>query len=245
MKKYFKPEPLAWFVPVMGILCALVRWWLFATGLDEKNMLISSHPGNWLTWVLTALTLGTIVYGTLNLKQAPKYSFNFPASLFSAIGAAVAAVCILFVAFSSFSGSRDLLGVLDGILGLIGAAALGFLSYCRYKGLHPSLIFHSVICAYLMVHLVCLYRLWSADPQIQDYAFSLLATVSLMLANYYSAAFDANFGQRRPHAAFHLAAVYFCIVSLPYSDNALFYIAMAAWMLTDLCNLTPMPKEVR
>ena len=245
MKKYFKPQALVWFVPAMGALTALVRWWLFATGLDDKNLLISSHPGNWLTWVLTAVTLGVTVYGTLNLKQAPKYSFNFPADIISAAGAAFAAVCILISGINGLLTARDALATIDGVLGLISAAALGFLSFCRFKGLHPSLIFHGAICLYLMVHLVCLYRLWSSDPQIQDYAFSLLAAVSLMLANYYSAGFDANFGQRRPHAAFHLAAVFFCIVSLPRCESPLFYIAMAAWMITDLCNLTPMPKGVR
>lgn len=243
-----KPQKMNWLplaVLGAGILGALLRLWLFATGLDSKDLLVSSHIAQVLLWILTVAVMVFLALCSSQLKQAAKYKFNFSASPVGAIGCAAAALGILIASVSGIFGGNDTMETATGILGLFSAAALSFLGFCRLKGRHPSILFHAVVCVHLMLYLVCLYRMWSSDPQIQDYAFGLLATVSLMLANYYSAGFDANFGQRRPHAAFHLAAVFFCIVSLPRCDSPLFYIAMAAWMITDLCNLTPMPKGVR
>lgn len=245
MNKLFKSTHLPWFTLIASILGCGVRAWLYATGVDSKGLLISGHPGHFLVWGLTGIVMLLLLLGTKDLLQAPKYRFNFPARTFSAVGAALAAVGILIASITQIGEHGDGFATADIILGLLSAAALGFLSYCRLKGKHPTVIFHALICVYLMVHLVCQYRLWSADPQIQNYAFSLLSSVCIMLSNFYSATFDANEGRRRPHAFFHLASVYFCIVSLPYCEDPLFYLSMALWMFTDICNLTPMPKGKR
>ena len=42
----------------------------------------------------------------------------------------------------------------------------------------------------------------------------------------------------------HLAAGFFCLLSLPRCDQPVFYLTMAVWMFSDLCNLTPMPRAV-
>ncbi len=245
MNKLFKSTSLPWFTLIAGILGGALRAWLYATGVDSKGLLISGHPGQFLVWGLTGIVLLLLLLGTKDLLQAPKYRFNFPARTLSAVGAALAAVGILIASITQIGAPGDTFATADIILGLLSAAALGFLSHCRLKGKHPTVIFHAVICVYLMVHLICQYRLWSADPQIQNYAFSLLSSVCIMLSNFYSATFDANEGQRRPHAFFHLASVYFCIVSIPYCEDPLFYLSMALWMFTDICNLTPMPKDKR
>lgn len=245
MNKLLKPSNLPWIILGAGILGAALRALLFATGMDEKRLLISGHGAQLLIWLLTAAVAVLLLMLTWDLKQAAKYSFNFPAFLAGAIGAALACVGIFITAIAELFSSADILSTLNGLLGLACAGALAFLAYCRWKGMHPSALFHIIICIYLMLRLVCQYRLWSADPQIQDYFFSLLATVCSMLASYYCAAFSANTGNRQLHTLFHLAGVYFCLVSVPHCDNPLFYLTMAAWLFTDLCNLTPMPRDKR
>ncbi len=245
MEKLLKTANLPFFAAVAGVLGALIRFWLYATGLDEKNLLVSGHPGHVLIWVLVAAALAVVIWGTARLKQAAKYSFNFPASMIRAAGAAVAAGGMLATALIQFFSGGDILNLLAGILGLISTAVLLFLSRCSQKGLHPSVIFPAVICAYLMVHMICLYRTWSIDPQLEDYCFALLASVSLALACYQDAAFCANAGNRQLHTLFHLLAVFFCIVCLPWSDMPVFYLSMAVWMFTGLCNLTPAPRGIR
>lgn len=241
LKKLFHPKYLPEFCLGCGALCAAVRWWLFASA-DSKGLLDSGHPGHWLTWVITAVAMVCLFLGTRNLRQAPKYSFNFPASTVSAIGRWAAAAIVLWCSLSDAVSGADSLTKLTAGVGLGAAVVLGFLGWFRMIGKRPTMLLHTFLCIYLMLRLVCMYRLWSSDPQIQTYCFSLLATVSLMLSVYYGASFDAKAANRRAHALTHLAAVYFCIAALPHSTDPLFYAAMAVWMVTDLCCLTPLPR---
>lgn len=243
MRKLFLSTNLPWFTLGAGLVGAAIRAWLYAAGTDQKGLLVSTHPGHALIWVLSALTAALLLLGTKDLKQAPKYSFNFPAQKISAVGAGLAGVGLLICSIAASFRAGDAIAVLDIITGLISGVILGFLALCRLKGRHPNVTYHAVICVYLMIHLVCQYRQWSAEPQIQNYCFSLLSVVCILFSNYYSATFDANAGRRRPHALFHLASVYFCLISIPHCDDPVFYGSMAVWMFTDLCNLTPMPKD--
>lgn len=198
-----------------------------------------------LLWVLTVGFIGLLVWRTRALKQAPKYSFNFPPSLWGAVGTAAAAVGVLTASINKMFSATDALASLDVVLGFSSVAALVFLSVCRWKGNHPSAVFHAIICLYLMVDLVSVYRLRSSDPQVWEYCFSLLASVTLMLSCYYDAEFAANTGNRNKQALSHMAAVFLCLLSLPSAENPIFYLTMAVWMFTNLCNLTPMPRNTR
>lgn len=240
-----KHKHLPWLILAAGILGALLRLWLYAAGTDDRGLLTGGHIAHWLLWLLTAGVAAVLILGVMDLKQAGKYSFNFPASLTGAVGAAAAAAGLLVFSLMELFSPGDSLTRLDAFLGLLCAAALAFLGFCRRKGLHPSVLFHGMICLYMMLHLVGRYRLWSSEPQIQDYFFPLMSTVCIMLSSFYGAAFAANAGSRRPHTLFHLAGVYFCLVSLPRCDAPLFYLAMGVWLFTDLCSLIPMPRPHR
>ena len=245
MNKLLKTANLPWLLLGTAVLGALVRVWLYATGVDEKGLLVPNHAGHILIWLLTLAALAAALLGTLRLKQAAKYSYNFPPSMVGAAGAAVAAGGMLATALIQLFSRGDTLTGFTGFVGLLSALVLLFLANCRYKGLHPTMLFPGVLCVYMILHMVCLYRAWSADPQIQDYCFALFASVSLTLACYHSAAFCANSGNRQMHSVFHLLSVFFCIVCLPGSDSPLFYLSMGIWMFTDLCNLRPMPRTVQ
>lgn len=245
MNKLLKTANLPFLVLGTAVLGALVRLWLYATGLDGKGLLTPNHAGHILIWLITLAAVAAVLLGTLRLKQAPKYSFNFPPSLIGAAGAAIAAGGMLATALIQLFSGGDAMIVFTGFAGLICALVLLFLANCRYKGMHPTVLFPGVLCVYMILHMVCLYRTWSADPQIQDYCFALFASVSLTMACYHSAAFCANSGNRQMHTIFHLCSVFFCIVGLPRSDMPLFYLSMGIWMFTDLCNLRPMPRTVQ
>lgn len=239
MDKLLNPKNLPWAVLAAGALGFVLE--LILSAMDAG----SGHFLYMLLWVLTLGVAALLALGTRDLKQAPKYSFNFPASAVGAAGAAAAAAGILITTVAKLPSAADLLTVLDIILGFISAAALLFLSQCRWKGLHPSIVFHAAVCIFMMVDLICVYRLRSSDPQIWEYGFSLLASVAVMLACYYNAAFAANAGDRKMHTLFHLAAGYLCLLSLPLAETPVFYLTMAAWMFSNLCNLTPMPRKMR
>ena len=236
MEKLLNTKNLPWAVLAAGVLGFILELLLLAFGGSFLYTLL---------WVLTAATAVLLVWRTRDLKQAHKYSFNFPASLIGAAGAAAAAAGILISTVIKLFSASDTLSLLDIVLGLVATAAMLFLSRCRWKGLHPSIVFHAVVCIYLMVDLICVYRLRSSDPQVWKYCFSVLASVAVMLSCYYDAAFAANAGNRKMHTLSHLGAVYLCLLSLPAGGNPVFYLTMAAWTFTNLCDLTPMRRETR
>ena len=242
IKKIDKPAYLPWFALGAGVLGALLRAWLFATRAEESGLLAAGHPAEALLWILTAIVAAVVLFLTRNLKEAAKYSFNFPASLPSAIGCVLAAVGMGVTSVAEGIVYPDRMTVIASVLGVLSTAALLFLAYNRWKGQPQSILYHGVICLCLMFRLVSQYRHWSSDPQLMDYGFQLLATVCLMLSSYQNAAFDAGTGNRKLHTIFHLGAVYFCCVSVLSSENAVFYLGCAVWMTTNICNLIPMPK---
>lgn len=241
MKTILKSTQMPVTVLVGGLVGLVLRAWLLTTGVDQKGLLVSGHPADVLTWLLTFLLLAAVIFACLPLTEATKYRFNFPASTAGAVGKLLAAAGIAVTSTGQLFSGGDGFTVFCAVLGILSAAALVFLAYCHWKGLHPSLIFHGLISIYVMFLLVLQCRAWGHNPQLQDYFFQLLATVCVMLACYQRAMFDANQGNRRSYAITHFAAAYFCIAALPGSDYVIFFLTCGIWMLTDLCRLTPMP----
>lgn len=240
MKKVFDPAYLPYIVLGCGTTGLLLRIWLFATGIDDKGLIVPGHPATWLVWLLSTAAMVILVLGSRRLQEAAKYSFNFPASIPGGIGTFLAAAGILICTVVESISKPDTFGLVVCALGILSVPALCFIGYCRCKGAHPSLLFHALVSIYLLLRLVWMYRQWSSDPQLQEYVFQLLALTCLMLACYHRSAFDANMGIRRAYVIFNLAAVFFCFVSIPGCDSMVFYLSAGVWMLTDLCSLLPM-----
>ena len=243
MKKFIKPDLLPLIVLAAGIIGLLLKLWQSIAGTDDKGLLITGHISGVLLAILSVVTLVVIAIGTFTLAQGNQYRRNFPASLPACVCAGLAAVGILVTAIFYLSDPLDVVSFLTGILGLLSAVSLGLLSCCRLRGRQPSLLLHICVCVFMMLHLISQYRIFSSEPQVQSYCYPLLATVCIMLSSYQSAAFAGNYGIRKMHAFFHLAAVYFCCLCLIGSHTPLFYLVMGAWMLTDLCSLRPAPRR--
>ncbi len=243
MKNFFHPTKLPFLILGASTLGLLLRLWLQFTGFDAKGFLVSGHPARSLLWLLTALTLGTLLYATWNLKNGNKYRSNFPASPVGGMGTALGASGIgLTCGIELIAGTQGI-DTLCAIMGIVAALILIFVAYCRWKGLHPTPMAHIVVSLFFMLRLICFYRHWSADPRLLDYVFQLLALVFVMLATYQRAVFDANYGSRRAFAFYCLAAVYCCCLSLVSWQDVLLFLSLAVWMLTDLCRLTPMESR--
>ncbi len=245
MKKLLNPFWLPAAVLLLGEVGLVLRVWLLAAGTEYGGMLPESHPAEPLLWMLTAAALALLLVGTSRLLEGSKFQFNFPASLTRALGCGAGCISIAVTSALELSLYQDTLNILACSLGFAAAAAVGYIAWCRYKGMQPVMLFHAIAALYLMLRLVSQYRHWSSDPQLMDYCFQLLATVCLMLACYQRAAFDAGCGDRRAYTLFHLAAVFFCCLSLVSRESIAFYLGTGIWMLCDLCNLAPMPRKER
>lgn len=240
MKRFLHPKYAPLVTLGCGLLAMILRLILLGQ-TDDAGLLPAGHPASIFSWITTVLFLVYLLLCTRPLNEATKYAYNFPASQIAAIGMLAAAIGIGINSISELFGNADSLQILSSLLGLLCVPCLLFLSLCRKDGRRPGVLFHGVLCIYLMLHLVSHYRLWSGHPQIQTYGFELLALVCLMLADYQRCAFDVSQGNRRAYVFTSLSAAFFSIAALPGCSNVLFYIGCAIWMLTGLCSLKPMP----
>ena len=227
-----------------GLLGALLRLWLQSAN-TESGHFSNSHIANWLLFGLVIAVFVLLVIGTWNLTEASKYSFNYPPSLLRCIGCVAGALALLVFNFSKLLTGGDLLSMITAVLGVLSAAVLGFIAFCRAQGKHPNFLLHCLIIVHFLLQLICYYRVWSGEPQMQTYVFPLLSTVFLMLSVYHSAMFDGNFGNRQAHTLLHLMTVFLCCIACVSDFHPLIFLGYGFWMLTDLCNLIPMPRSYR
>ena len=87
------------------------------------------------------------------------------------------------------------------------------------------------------------YGIWCSNPQLQDYWLDLSASALMALFAFYEAAFDVGLGRRRMQLATGLMAAYLGCAALSGSGYLILYFGCAVWALTNLCSLTPKPKQ--
>ena len=243
MKNIIKHQNLPLLVFAGGVIGIALRIWLLTTE-NDRGFLDRGHISIILLMVLTAVMAGLLFFRCRDLQQGEKYSFNFPASSLGGIGCIAAAAGVALTSATELLTAADFLELAAAVVGLLAAGSLVFVGHRRWKGLQPSVLLHTLVCVWLLLRLICLYRSWSSDPQLQDYCFELLALVCAMLGTYHRATFDADFGKRCPYVFFSLASVYFCLISLVSPSDTMLFFALGLWQLTNLCSLNPMPKEL-
>ena len=237
MKFDLKYNQLPLFTLLCGGIGALLRLWLYGTGLDDEGLLTAAHPAGILVLILTGLVLALLIWFLRRFHTQGKYTRQFPVSIWGAMGAFAGAAGILLTAMVELIRRETTLSLMAGLLGIVAAVALAFTGLCRLKALRPNFLFHTLVCLSLVLRLISRYQVWSADPQLHDYCFQLLATVSAMLFAYHRAALDLKSENRRPMVIIGLLGTFFCCLSLVASDAALYYGGLAAWMVTNLGEL--------
>ena len=231
MKKNINEKLLCPVTLGLGILGLILRLWLDHAGYDDRGLLVTSHPANTLTFVLTALILGFIA---LCLPKCPNFLKKpLPASKTAAIGCFAAACGILLANIFELTHAQDSMTLICALLGVLAAVGFFYMGQRRKHGHRGSMAAFCVLIAYYMVHLILQYRLWSAAPQLQTYLFPLLASVFLMLFAYHRTALDVHGKGFRQYIFFNQAALFFCCLSLN-TNSWMFYLPMAVWVATDL-----------
>lgn len=230
-----KPKQLKLLVAAAAILGLALRFALYATGVDEKGLLVSCHWADTAVWLLTAAVVAIIFFCCRGITGPKRYQYAFPASFTSAAGSILAGVG--FALCGAPEAAEGNLALAEIVLRFVAAGSLLAVGYCRFTGKKPSFLLHTAVCLYLALRLVCQYRLWSTDTQLQNYGFFLGAYVTLMLTAYQLAAFDADLGNHRLLWSWGLAAAYLCILSLAGSGEAFFLLCCGIWVVTNLSNL--------
>lgn len=242
MKKIFSHTHLPAIAAISGGIGLLLRLGLYA--MQDQNGLLPAHHPFHMVSVLIALCAAVVIAVTVKpLDGSNRYRDNFPPSLIGGIGSLLAAACLPPVVFQLFRNASGNLDYVVAVFGILSIPCLLFTGYCQWKGKRPSLLFHGAICLFFALHMVCRYRLWSGNPQIEDYLLPLFGNVFQTLAAYYRTAFDAGMGRRRMLLFCGLMAVTCCLPSAAGTGDAPFFLAGAVWAVTSLCVLTPPPRH--
>lgn len=245
MKHVWKPKNLPLVTAALGGLGMTLRRLLYAFGADARGLLIPWHPISVLLTVLSVLTLGGIAAGVRTLPGSERYEDNFRPCVWAAAGHWLAAAGIGYTVLTNQPLMPNYLGQCWQCLGCVSPACLILAGIWRLRGKMPFFLLHLIPCLFLVFHVINHYQLFSGDPQFQDYIFNLLATMALMFFAFYNASFGAGLGNRRMQLGMGLAAVYLCLTELAVSRYPVLYLGGAAWALTDLCSLEPVPAEDR
>lgn len=244
MKLSVKPNILKYLVLGAGALGLLLRFLLYATGMDEQGLLLRNHICSYLIGALNIAAAAAIWLLTRTVKGPELYRECYPTSIPAGVGCILAALGILITTLGELSAANST-QLLVTVLGFAAVLMLVLLSFCRLCGYEPFFLFYAVVCVYFAIRMVSQYRQWSADPQLQDYCYQLCACVGLMLTSYHHAAFGAGMGNHRRLWLFSLATVYLCCLTLAGPSGQLFYLSAGIWVFTNMTNLTAKPRRRR
>ena len=211
-----------------GVIGLLLRLWLESSAIDDRGLLISGHPAHIALWVLgltmvTLMALWVIRYQP-TAKKAPTPKKSIPAGL------GCIPTLLLLVWFLIQADNLPIILLTALLLAVFVTVAL-----CHFLGKKPPLLTYGIICGWMVVLLLQMYRDWSFDPQLHDYCFQLLAYVALMVTAYQHTAMGEGIGHYRKLWFWSMTAVFLCIMS---ANMGLQYVPLAIWVITDL----PEPK---
>lgn len=244
MKKLLKPTQLPALTAAAGVIGFVLQRLLYATALDETNLLPRSHPLQTLLAVYSAGVLAYLALSAWKLDGSDEYADNFSPSFPAAAGNVLMAAGVGLTVLLNVPAMPGTLGLLWKLFGWGSVPCLLAAGFARVRGRKPFFVLHLIPCLFLVFHIVDHYQTWCGNPQLQDYIFTLFGTMALMFFAYYHAAFAVGSGNRRMHLFMGLAGAYLCIVNLAFTEYLFLYAGGIGWLLTDLCSLTPKPKPV-
>jgi len=243
VKTMLKPKYLPWAAALLGIAVCLLRGSLYAFFVDARGLLPASHPVVFAMWILTAVVALLGVLPVARLTGSEQYEDNFSASLPGAVGHILLSAGILLTVLLHAPAMPGIVGQLWKLLGIAAAPLLLYAGFSRAMGKKPFFLTYVVVSVFFAFHLVCHYRTWCSDPQLQNYVFAFTGTLGLMLLAYYHGAACVGMGSRRMLLMSGLLAAYLCLGSLPNAQYLWLYLGGAIWSLTSLCHMEGMLSQ--
>lgn len=226
---------------VLGCAGAFVRRGLYLHAVDAKGLLTRGHPLALLLWAVV-LTGSALIFLTVRkLDGSNDYEENFPKA--APYGYIMLALVISRMVLQDTWDGGDRIAPLLRAVGTVTVPLLIWGGISRWRGKMPFFGVHGVLTVFLLLLLISRYQDWSANPQLMDYVFDLLALVALILFAYHCAAFAADRGNRRRQLGVGLMAVLLCGVCLGRTEMVGLYAAGMVWAATDLCRLMPPPEK--
>ncbi len=231
----------------LGVLTGLVlsfaglglRLWYLNTGIDADGLLITGHPGVWLTYFVCVLALANALFTVLPLYFQRRYDQLFPAAPAAAVAVLAAGGAIGWFVWHSITTGIEAPMVKYALI--VGAAAVVcsvMLGFCRLKGRRPGFLPQTVFTLFFLMYLYTQYRAWSSETQLGMYLFPVLAVVSTTLSCYHRAALDAGLTGVRSWLLTTLAAVFCNCLSLADSSHWVLHLGMLVYQTVELLSIS-------
>lgn len=236
MKKWMKYNYLPGLMLACGVLGLVLRELLYMTAVDSQGLMDAGHPLETALWLLTLGVFALVAVLAVRLGGGNDFAANFPAGVPGAVGCFVMAASVILTVFLQQSAMGGTIGRLWRWFGLAAGVGLIWIGLCRLDGKKPGFVSHLGLCMFLTIHILSHYQAWSRRPFLQDYVFSLLGAVVLLLFTYYQMAFDEDLGKRRMTQFMGLASIFLCTAALSSCGYWLLYLGAIGWVWTNLCS---------
>ena len=224
---------------LFGIIAMILRRLMYLTATDEKGLLLRFSPLEIGSLLMTAAVFCILLIALRKVPAAENYHNNYSQSFLFNLGHMAAATGIFLTVYPTAPVMAGYLGEAWKILGLAAPVCLILAGIIQTFGRKPFFLLHVIPCLFFMVHIINCYQLWSSNPQMQDYLFALLGIAALTLFSFYTAAAEAECGNRRLLIASGLAAVYLCLAELGWTSDSALYFGGAFWALTGMLSMAP------
>lgn len=242
---------------VLGGLSMVLHRYMMANCLDARGLLIAGNLPGRLLWILGISFVVYLIAMLRTIGGEGTYADNFPRCLLSGSLMIAAGAAMLLVVPGLELDAREAMVPVTPAAAVIGritdlaaaylpygaAAAMAALGVFRMQGKRPHYFVSGVVCLFYMLMLVSYYRLWSADPQLHDYAYQLLALVLLMLCSFHRVCCDAEVIQRKRLLFTGLCAAFCCMAALSGEFQRLFFLASGLWAAGSMCNVAVLPPD--
>lgn len=216
MKKDFFLTPAA---AALGLAGFTVHNFLYRDYLEESGLLRESS----LTMVLAALAAFTVILFAVSVFGRDLRPVAVPGAL-TAVGEGAFALSLAASAYLIPEGSLAVLQPVILPLGAVAAAALFYSAICTVHGNEKPFLPYAITVLYLCVYMLARYRMWSARPQIMDFAFDMLACVAITLTAYHRCDSLCNAGRRKAVYFYSLCALTACMTALARGEAPWLYI---------------------
>lgn len=233
MKKQVKPDIMPAVLGLLGILGYGLRTALYATAVDAKGLLISFHPLELGLWLCSALAAGLTVWDARKLPQ-DTVKAETAVSLPAALGHILAAAGIVLTVLPGGGMGLTPVQKLWRFAGMACGPLLLWGGFQRARGEKSFFGIYAAVSVFFALHLVCHYQSWCADPQLQNYVFSFLGSLALMLFAYYRSALQVGSGKPRLLRLTGLLALYLCLTAASAGNTEpLLYLGCGLWAGSD------------
>lgn len=231
MKRRFNSLPILISSLTAGLIGLGLQLWLNATGIDEDGLFFSGHIAPPLLWGLSICVVLVAFYLSTGVPKDMHYCELAATRRSSAAGSLAGAAGILLTA---------LVGELSSFASLLCfiCATILLWQVCTQKNKKLRFWASCGVAIFLLAISLSQYPKWCVNTQLQEYAYSLLACLSLLLAAYHRTEGELGIYHARRIIFFHMLGIYFGLVSAT-TEIGFLTAGLALWCAFDLLRLQP------